>query len=101
MSASSPEVERVNQLIALLLDKCPPATTPAKEFWATQFDMGLAWVQFPPGRGGLGLDPKFQELVDDCLDEAGAPSNVSVNFMLVGMAGPTLVAKGTDEQQDR
>ena len=101
MSASSPEAEQVNQLIARLLDTCPPSTTPPKEFWAAQFDMGLAWIQFPPGRGGLGLDPKFQELVDDRLDQAGAPSNVSVNFMLVGMAGPTLAAKGTDEQQAR
>jgi alkylation response protein AidB-like acyl-CoA dehydrogenase len=49
----------------------------------------------------LGLDLKVQEFVDDRLAEAGAPSNVSVNFMLVGMAGPTLVAKGTNEQQDR
>lgn len=63
--------------------------------------MGLAWVHFPVGRGGLGLDPKVQEFVDDRLAQSGAPSNVSINFMMVGMAGPTIMSSGTSEQQDR
>ena len=29
-----------------------------KEFWGKQFDLGLAWVQFPEGAGGLGVNPK-------------------------------------------
>ena len=34
-----------------------------KEFWGKQFDLGLAWVQFPEGAGGLGINPKYQLLV--------------------------------------
>ena len=34
-----------------------------KEFWGKQFDLGLAWVQFPEGAGGLGVNPKYQLLV--------------------------------------
>ena len=58
-------------------------------------------MHFPEGRGGLGLDPKLQEHIDERLEAAGAPSNVNVNFMLLGMAGPTIVAMGTEEQQHR
>ena len=31
-----------------------------REFWGKQFDLGLAWVQFPTGSGGLDLNPNFQ-----------------------------------------
>jgi alkylation response protein AidB-like acyl-CoA dehydrogenase len=92
---------QIDGLIDRLLDEHPPGRTDPHEFWAAQYDLGLAWVQFPEGRGGLGLDPKLQEHVDERLEAAGAPSNVNVNFMLLGMAGPTLVAMGTEEQQQR
>ena len=39
-----------------LLASTPPATVAATEFWRAQFDHGLAWVRFPEGRGGLGVD---------------------------------------------
>jgi alkylation response protein AidB-like acyl-CoA dehydrogenase len=99
--AGPEELTVIDALIERLLDEHPPATTDPHEFWAAQFDLGLAWVQFPEGRGGLGLDPKLQEHVDERLAAAGAPSNVNVNFMLLGMAGPTIVAMGSDEQQER
>ena len=89
--------ERIDELLA----EHPPATTEPKAFWGAQFDAGLAWVHHPDGCGGLGLDPKLQEHVDDRLLAAGAPSNVNVNFMLVGMAGPTITALGTPAQQRR
>ena len=91
----------VDGLIDRLLDEHPPAATDRRDFWGAQFDLGLAWVHFPEGRGGLGLDPKLQEHIDERLEAAGAPSNVNVNFMLLGMAGPTIVAMGTEEQQHR
>src|SRR5688572_33314183 len=93
--------EQVVELVEQLLREHPPASTPAEDIWAAQFDLGLAWIHFPPGRGGLGLDPRLQELVDDRLRAAGAPSNLYVNMMGVGMAGPTLVAYATDEQLER
>ena len=62
---------------------------------------GSRGFQFPEGKGGLGVDPGYQDLVDDRLAEAGAPTNLLRNMMGVGMAGPTLVAFGTEEQQAR
>ena len=38
-------------------------TDDIKEFWGKQFDLGLAWVQFPEGAGGLGLNPKYQLII--------------------------------------
>ena len=91
----------IDELIDELLRTHPPATTSPEEFWGAQYDLGLAWVHFPVGYGGLELDPKLQEQIDARLEEAGAPSNVNVNFMGIGMAGPTIVARGTEEQKQR
>jgi alkylation response protein AidB-like acyl-CoA dehydrogenase len=74
---------------------------PDEEFWGAQFDLGLAWIHFPEGKGGLGVDPGFQDIVDERLIAAKAPQNLLRNMMGVGMAGPTLVAFGTDAQQQR
>jgi alkylation response protein AidB-like acyl-CoA dehydrogenase len=74
---------------------------PPRDFWGAQFDLGLAWVHFPEGKGGLGLDPGLQDVVDERLIASGAPQNLLRNMMGVGMAGPTLVAFGTEEQQAR
>jgi alkylation response protein AidB-like acyl-CoA dehydrogenase len=92
---------RVVELVDDLLREHPPATADPSAFWGAQFDRGLAWVHFPEGRGGLGLDPRVQEVVDERLRAAGAPSNLFVNMMGVGMAAPTLVAYATDQQLER
>ena len=91
----------VEDRVERLVREHPPSSTNASDFWGAQFDLGLAWIQFPEGRGGLGVDPGLQDVVDARLLDAGAPSNLLVNMMGVGMAGPTLVAYGTDEQQER
>jgi alkylation response protein AidB-like acyl-CoA dehydrogenase len=91
----------VESRVLQLLREHPPAATPPAEFGGAQFDLGLAWIQFPEGKGGLGVDPGLQDVVGDPLLRAGAPSNLLVNMMGVGMAGPTLVAFGTEEQQAR
>ena len=49
--------ERLDQL---LTDHDPKGDPVA--FLGAQFDLGLAWVHFPEGRGGLGLSPRFQKL---------------------------------------
>ena len=46
-------------------------TDDIKEFWGKQFDLGLAWVQYPEGAGGLGINPKYQLLVTEILREQG------------------------------
>jgi alkylation response protein AidB-like acyl-CoA dehydrogenase len=101
VTTTGTSLERVDALVDQLLAEQPPATTPDKEFWAAQYDLGLGWVHFPEGHGGLGLDPKLQEHIDERLEQAGAPSNVNVNFMGIGMAGPTIVARGTDALKQR
>ncbi|HVX68444.1 MAG TPA: acyl-CoA dehydrogenase family protein [Mycobacteriales bacterium] len=97
----SAERDRVTDAIRRLLDESPPGQMSAEDFWGAQFDAGLAWVQFPEGRGGLGVDPRLQSIVDDELRALGAPTNVFRNFMGVGMAGPTLVTWASEELQER
>jgi alkylation response protein AidB-like acyl-CoA dehydrogenase len=87
------------QLDRLLAEHDPRTTEPAT-FWGAQYDLGLAWVHFPEGRGGLGVDPDLQLEVDDALHAAGAPTNLLINFMGVGMAAPTILAHGTDAMRD-
>ena len=92
---------QVDALVTRLLQDNDPVTTPPSEFWGAQFDLGLAWVQFPPGFGGLGLAPALQEVVAERLERAGAPCNDLVNFVGLGTAGPAIVGYGTDEQKRR
>ncbi|HVT19785.1 MAG TPA: acyl-CoA dehydrogenase family protein, partial [Mycobacteriales bacterium] len=97
----SAERDQVRAAVERLIADCPPSRMTDEDFWGAQFDAGLAWVQFPVGRGGLGVDPRLQSLVDDALRAAGAPTNTFRNFMGVGMAGPTLVTWASEELQDR
>ena len=55
-----------------LLDELDARTTPTEVFRARQFELGLAWVSFPEGYGGLGVAPDRQKEVDRRLAEAGA-----------------------------
>jgi alkylation response protein AidB-like acyl-CoA dehydrogenase len=93
------DAERVRALVAELLSECDPGN--ATEFLGRQFDLGLAWVHFPEGRGGLGLEPNLQPLVDIPLAEVGAPAPMWLNPIGVGMGAPTLLAYATAEQLDR
>jgi len=86
--------------IEALLDEHDPATAKPREFLGAQFDAGLAWVHLPPGFGGLGLPRIAQERVDARLAAAGAPIGGTMkNYIGMGMAAPTIVAFGTDEQK--
>ena len=51
---------RVGALVDDLLREFPPRSTDAVTFLGAQFDKGLAWVHFPEGHGGLGLNAKLQ-----------------------------------------
>ena len=71
-------------------------------FFGARFDAGLAWVHFPPGAGGLGLDATLQPLVEECLAGAGAPRpELSRNPIGLAMVAPTLAVHGTPEQRAR
>jgi alkylation response protein AidB-like acyl-CoA dehydrogenase len=71
-------------------------------FLRARFDAGLAWVHYPEGLGGLGLPRALQRVVDETLADAGAPDNDPRRIGIgLGMAAPTILAAGTDEQRRR
>ena len=84
-----------------LLADHDPASTPAVEFLGARFDAGLAWVSFPVGRGGLGVSPDLQGLVERELRAVDAPNEADRNVIGYGMAAPTILTHGTDEQRTR
>jgi alkylation response protein AidB-like acyl-CoA dehydrogenase len=100
-SAVTAEEQDVNERIDKLLRDHDPKSTGPKEFWGAQFDLGLGWVHFPEGQGGLGLSPRLQRVIGDRLRKAGAPSNWARNVIGLGMSAPVIVAHGTEAQQDR
>jgi alkylation response protein AidB-like acyl-CoA dehydrogenase len=96
------DATRVEEALDRLLAEHPPETTDPASFWGAQFDAGLAWVDFPEGDGGLGVSPRFREVVTRRLEEAGAPTwNRSANILGIGMGAGVLAAHGTDEQRKR
>ncbi|MFF8382470.1 acyl-CoA dehydrogenase family protein [Streptomyces kanasensis] len=85
-----------------LLAAHPPATTERTAFLRARFDAGLAWVHFPEGLGGLGAPRSLQAVVDAELAAAGAPDNDPRRIGIgLGMAAPTILAYGTEEQKRR
>ena len=70
-------------------------------FLGAQFDAGLARMDYPVDLGGLDASPKLQEIVDEALEGAGRRYPWMRNAMGIGMCGPTIVARGTREQQER
>ena len=91
----------VDDLASQLLAECNPKTHDSTTFLGAQFDKGLAWVHFPVGNGGLGLNPKLQKIVNERLSAAGAPNAYYRNPIGYGMCGPTVVAWGSEEQKQR
>ncbi len=85
--AGSVVAERVDRL----LEELDPRSTPFEEFRARQFDLGLAWVSFPEGSGGLGVAPGLQREVDRRLEAAGARGPGAREYFGLAMAGPTVV----------
>src|SRR3984885_12717916 len=90
-------LSRLHELVA----DHDPSSTPAVEFLGARFDAGLAWVSFPAGRGGLGLSPALQGLVERELRAVDAPNETDRNVIGYGMAAPTILTHGTDEQRTR
>ena len=100
-SVLTAEERRVDDLVTELLAKYPPKSTDPVTFLGAQFDAGLAWVHFPVGHGGLGLNPKMQKLVNERVFALGAPHPVARNPIGYGMCGPTVAVWGSDEQKAR
>ena len=79
-----------------------PASLPPLEFLRARFDAGLAAVHYPAGLGGLGLPRALQAVVEAEFAAAGAPGNQPERIGIgLGMAAPTILAFGTEEQKAR
>jgi alkylation response protein AidB-like acyl-CoA dehydrogenase len=79
-----------------------PVATERLEFVRARFDAGLAWVHYPAGLGGQGLPRTLQKVVDAEFAAANAPTNrPERNGIGLGMAAPTVLAYGSDEQKQR
>ncbi|MEU7690197.1 acyl-CoA dehydrogenase family protein [Microbispora hainanensis] len=77
-----------------------PAAMDRLEFLRARFDAGLAWVHFPEGLGGLGASRDLQAVVERELK--GTPDNRPGRIGIgLGMAAPTILAFGTEEQKKR
>jgi alkylation response protein AidB-like acyl-CoA dehydrogenase len=91
---------RLRELTREFLSTHDHTTTEPLEFLRARFDAGLAWVHFPTGLGGLDLPRELQSVVDEEL--AGTPDNDPRRIGIgLGMAAPTILAFGTDEQKQR
>ncbi len=101
VTESRTDDQRVGDLIDELLREHPPADTKAPVFLGAQFDLGLAWVHFPEGHGGLGLSPKLQTVINERIFAADGPNPYYRNPIGYGMCGPTVVEWGSDEQKQR
>jgi alkylation response protein AidB-like acyl-CoA dehydrogenase len=89
--------ERIEQLAAEL--RASPVDQ--VEARGRQYDLGLAWVHFPVGFGGLGAPPILQRQVEAALAPLGVAGPDATRFFGLAMAGPTLVTHGSDELRHR
>jgi alkylation response protein AidB-like acyl-CoA dehydrogenase len=92
---------KVDALVDDLLASHDPRNTDLITFRGAQYDHGLAWVHFPEGFGGLGLEPRIQRHIETRLREAGASPPPAHIFFNLYLAGPTMVTHGSDELRNR
>jgi alkylation response protein AidB-like acyl-CoA dehydrogenase len=101
VTAAAVDEAHVLALCEQLLAEHDPKTTDPLVFLGRQFDLGLAWVHFPEGHGGLGASPKLQRTINETLFAAGAPVAAVRNVIGYGMGAPTVVTHGSPEQKAR
>ena len=71
-------------------------------FRSALWDAGLAVVQFPEGKGGLGQSPKLQQVVDRTIRDAGRNfAALAINTIGIGMGLPTVLTYGTEEHHEK
>jgi alkylation response protein AidB-like acyl-CoA dehydrogenase len=92
---------RVLELVDELFAACPPDSVSPEEFLGLQYDLGLAWVHFPEGSGGLGMSPKLQNTINAAVSKRKGPFAYGRNPIGYGMCAPTVVTHGSDEQKGR
>ena len=99
-AASDTSTGTVDALVDRLLEENDPADAIA--FRGAQYDLGLAWVSFPAGFGGLGLAPDLQRRVEDRIRAAGVRADaLERNGFGIFLAAPTIAAHASDELKAR
>jgi alkylation response protein AidB-like acyl-CoA dehydrogenase len=99
-TASDTSIEPVDDLVDRLLEENDPADAIA--FRGAQYDLGLAWVWFPVGFGGLGLAPDLQRRVEERIRTAGVRADaLERNGFGIFLAAPTIAAHAGDELKAR
>jgi alkylation response protein AidB-like acyl-CoA dehydrogenase len=99
---TSDQASGLRQQVRDFLAGHDPSAMPRLEFLRARFDAGLAWVHYPAGLGGQGLPRSLQAAADAEFAVAGAPDNNPARIGIgLGMAAPTILAFGTEEQKQR
>ena len=70
-----------------------------REWSRRLYEAGYAGLTWPQEYGGVGAPYSFQAILYEELAEAQAPPHIGV--IGLSMAGPTIIAHGTDEQKAR
>ncbi len=99
---TSDQASGLRQQVRDFLAGHDPSAMPRLGFLRARFDAGLAWVHYPAGLGGQGLSRSLQAAVDAEFAAAGAPDNNPARIGIgLGMAAPTILAYGSEEQKQR
>lgn len=94
--------DELRSKVRALVAEVDPRAHTRSEFRAAQWDRGLAMVHFPVGKGGLGLSPKAQLVINDELRKLDAyVDNLNVNPIGIGMGAPVVLAHGSEEHHRR
>jgi len=70
-----------------------------REWSRTLFEAGYAGLTWPKEYGGQGAPPSFQAILYEELAAVQAPTHIGV--IGLNMAGPTIIAHGTEQQKAR
>ncbi len=77
-------------------------TADETSFRSALWDAGLAMVQFPEGKGGLGQSPKLQQVVEQTIRDAGRNfAALAINTIGIGMGLPTVLTYGSEEHHQK
>jgi alkylation response protein AidB-like acyl-CoA dehydrogenase len=92
--------QEVRDHVRAFLQEHDPATMGRDDFLTARFGAGLAVVHYPVGHGGLGLRRSLQATAEEEFAKGGAPAlDPARNVIGLGMAAPTIIAFGTEEQK--
>ncbi len=97
--ASAPTEERLRERVREIVTAFGPVDRAGPEMLGALFDAGLAWVWFPIGLGGLGIEAQQQATIaDEVKALGGSLRRAYFNPVGTGMAAPVLVSYGRADQ---